>query len=56
MDLLHKEITEKIIKCYYKVYNTRIWIFGENLRECICSGVAAKWIGRQMPIFNKSIL
>jgi GxxExxY protein len=22
MDLLHKEITEKIIKCFYKVYNT----------------------------------
>jgi len=33
MDLLHKEITEKIIKCYYKVYNTLGYGFLEKIYE-----------------------
>ena len=33
MDLLHKEITEKIIKCYYKVYNTLGYGFLEKVYE-----------------------
>ena len=33
MDLLHNEITEKIIKCYYKVYNTLGYGFLEKVYE-----------------------
>lgn len=33
MDLLHKEITEKIIKAYYKVYNTLGYGFLEKVYE-----------------------
>lgn len=33
MDLLHKEISEKIIKCYYKVYNTLGYGFLERVYE-----------------------
>jgi GxxExxY protein len=33
MDLLHKEITEKIIKSYYKVYNTLGYGFLEKVYE-----------------------
>ena len=33
MDLLHKEITEKLIKCYYKVYNTLGYGFLEKVYE-----------------------
>jgi len=33
MDLLHKEITEKIIKCYYKIYNTLGYGFLEKVYE-----------------------
>ena len=31
MDLLHKEITEKVIKAYYKVYNTLGYGFLEKV-------------------------
>lgn len=33
MDLLHKEITEKIIKAYYKIYNTLGYGFLEKVYE-----------------------
>jgi len=33
MDLLHKEITEKIIKSFYKVYNTLKYGFLEKVYE-----------------------
>jgi len=33
MDLLHKKITEKLIKCYYKVYNTLGYGFLEKVYE-----------------------
>jgi len=33
MELLHKEITEKIIKCFYKVYNTLGYGFLEKVYE-----------------------
>ncbi len=33
MDLLHKEITEKIIKAFYKVYNTLGYGFLEKVYE-----------------------
>jgi GxxExxY protein len=33
MDLLHKEITEKVIKAYYKVYNTLGYGFLEKVYE-----------------------
>ena len=33
MELLHKEITEKIIKAYYKVYNTLGYGFLEKVYE-----------------------
>ena len=33
MDLLHKEITEKIIKSFYKVYNSLKYGFLENVYE-----------------------
>ena len=33
MDLLHKDITEKIIKCYFKVYNTLGYGFLERVYE-----------------------
>ncbi|MDP3444322.1 MAG: GxxExxY protein [Ignavibacteria bacterium] len=33
MDLLHKEISEKIIKAYYKVYNTLGYGFLEKVYE-----------------------
>lgn len=33
MDLLHKEISEKIIKAYYKVYNTPGYGFLEKVYE-----------------------
>jgi len=33
MDLLHKEITEKIIKAFYKVYNTLGYGFSEKVYE-----------------------
>ena len=33
MDLLHKEITEKVIKSFYKVYNTLGYGFLEKIYE-----------------------
>ena len=33
MDLLHKEITDKIINSYYKVYNTLVYGFLEKVYE-----------------------
>jgi GxxExxY protein len=33
MELLHKEISEKIIRCYYKVYNTLGYGFLEKVYE-----------------------
>lgn len=33
MELLHKEISERIIKCYYKVYNTLGYGFLEKVYE-----------------------
>lgn len=33
MDLLHKDITEKIIKSYFKVYNTLGYGFLEKVYE-----------------------
>ncbi|MEI6555618.1 MAG: GxxExxY protein [Paludibacter sp.] len=33
MELLHKEISEKVIKCYYKVYNTLGYGFLEKVYE-----------------------
>jgi GxxExxY protein len=33
MELLHKDLSEKIIKCYYKVYNTLGYGFLEKVYE-----------------------
>lgn len=33
MELLHKDLSEKIIKCYYKVYNTLRYGFLEKVYE-----------------------
>lgn len=36
MQLLHEEITKKIIKSYFKVYNTLGYGFLEKVYEMLC--------------------
>ncbi len=40
----HSELTGRIIKAFYKVYNIRVWFLRKSIRKCFFNRVEKNWL------------